>query len=141
MLLRLTARGSTAVNMFAWITSVTAIMIGVVWFIQNNPIAYMAASDRLDEDLWQLSQRLNDACSNTRYYSAYNPLSEKGVVSFNKGEVCIEVTLTSTLGGRSRVLHKCVQVMCQIGVQDSLDLGSLTAIIIDTAGDDIIRAN
>jgi hypothetical protein len=141
MVLRWNAKGSTAVNMFAWFTSIAAIMIGVIWFMKHNPVAYLSASERLDEDLWQISQRLNDACTTSRYYSTYNPLNERGTVAFNPGEVCIELQLRGALTGEPQKLHKCATTVCQLNVHKTIDLGGLATLVIDTGSDEIVTAS
>jgi hypothetical protein len=141
MALRWTARGSTAVNVITWITNIAAILIAVIWFAKNNPFPYLAAADSLDEDLWQLSQRVNSACTTARYYSEYNPISEKGLAEFSPGEVCLHRDLVGSFATRSRQISRCSQTACYLNASRTLNLATLTYIVIDTSADGIISSS
>ena len=110
---RWTAKANTAVNLIAWMTSIAAVLIAVMWFMRNNPYVYLTAVDSLDEDVLQLSQRINNACNTISYYSEYNPVTEQGFVEFRPGELCIRKEYVGgTLRKGERKIQRCAKTLC-----------------------------
>jgi hypothetical protein len=136
----LNARGRTATNVIMWFAGIIAVLIIGVWFMQNNPYGYLVTIDRLDEDILQLSQRINGACNAFEYYAEYNPLSEKGYVDFTGQELCIRTSEEIANPQKSDVrVRRCVSIPCSVNSTTTLDLSDLTYIVIEKNENVVIR--
>ena len=140
MELRWTAKGNTAVNIIAWLTAIAALLIAVVWFGLNNPFYQLEVSERLDEDVWQLSNRMSRACTVSRYYGEYNPLVESGTAEFRPGEFCLTFVGKGTSKDGDGI-RRCAKTPCKLQGTATLDLSKLENIVIDTNANEIISYN
>ena len=119
----MTAKASVSTNIIMWFTGILAASIIALWFISNNPFTYVATTDKIEEDLLQITQIVMHACNTLDYYAEYNPVTEEGVVVFSENEVCIEVIGKNTL-------KRCAPLLCRINSNASLELQYITDIVI-----------
>ncbi len=120
---------STAVNVIMWFTGIVAVLIILVWFLQNNPYKQLVLVDQIDEDLLQLSEQISSACMTMEYRSKYNPVTESGFASFSGRDLCIERE-----GVRGNTLRRCSLLACELNLTKTLDLSTYNYIIISKKG-------
>ena len=107
---KLTAKANISTQTILYLLGVVVVIIITGWFATSNPFSMIAAVDSVNEDLKQLTYRMNNACNTLDYYSRYNPITENAIIEFFPGEVCV----SSVVGGiSSKVIKRCAELSCK----------------------------
>jgi hypothetical protein len=135
---RWTARAEVGTPVIGWLAIIMAGLIMVTWFLTSGAYTRLAGLDILDRDMLHIQLLVDEACNSIRYHNSYNPLTEKGEITFSPDEICISLP-RGTIQHRSPVT-RCTTPLCDLGLDASFDLASISELVIDKDATITIRA-
>ncbi len=103
-----------------WFAIAIASGIALFWFAKHYYTTQLIF-ERINNDLFVLSSRINDNCDANYFSLTYNPFTEDGNLIIGKNFICMY----------SQGVGKCVTLFCGPDNNVSLDLSVFTTITIE----------
>jgi hypothetical protein len=118
-------RGDSMAVGLLWGSIIFMAIIISMW-ASRNLYPVQADLSMIDEDLQALSKITSEACNSYTYERRYNPKVEQGNLTFDGFSICIRTERSSM----------CSYSICDLGLDELLDLSTITYVTIAKTRDD-----